>query len=97
MFENAKGFLDRATVTIDGSGSKDFRHQLERYLKKRINDPKQHLIKKVKVQDSSGNNLLQLADMVVGATCRSFGTKADASSYRQIIAHKEIYVQTWPK
>ena len=58
VFENAKSFLDNATVVIDGSGSKDFRAQLERYPKRRINDPTQHIIKKVKVQDSSRNNLL---------------------------------------
>lgn len=97
IFENARRFLDNATVVIDGSGSRDFRRQLEGYLKKRINDPSQHLIKKVKVQDSSGNNLLQLADMVVGGLYRSFGTKADAAAYRRIISHREISVQTWPK
>jgi len=32
VFENAKAFLSNATVVIDGSGSKDFRRQLERYL-----------------------------------------------------------------
>jgi hypothetical protein len=97
VFENARKFLENATVIVDGSGSKDFRNQLERYLKGRINEPQQHLIRKVKVQDSQGNNLLQLADMVVGATYRSLGQKSDAAVYRQIIAHREMYVQTWPK
>ncbi len=97
VFENAKSWLENATVIVDGSGSKDFRQQLERYLKKKINEPNQRLIKKVKVQDSSKNNLLQLADMVVGAIFRSFGTKTDATIYRRIINHREIFVQTWPK
>lgn len=97
VFANAKNFLNNAIVTIDGSGSRDFRNQLERYLKNRVNDPKQHLIKKIKVQDSAGNNLLQLADMIVGSTYRSFGNKTDALVYRQIIAHREMQVQVWPK
>jgi len=97
VFENAKAFLNNATVIIDGSGSKDFRRQLERYLKLRINDPGHRFIHKVKVQDSRRNNLIQLADMIAGAVNRSFGVKADAQIYRQIISHREVYVQLWPK
>ena len=97
VFQSAKAFLDDATVIIDGSGSKDFRRELEQYLKRRINDPGQRYIRKVKVQSSSRNNLLQLADMVAGAINRSLGTKSDAQIYRQIISHREMYVQVWPK
>lgn len=97
VFENAKAFLDNAKVMIDGSGSKDFRKQLERYLKNRINDPGHRFIRNIKVQDSSKNNLLQLADMIAGAINRSLGTKADAKIYRKIVSHREVYVQIWPK
>jgi len=97
VFENAKAFLSNATVIIDGSGSKDFQKQLERYFKRRINVPEQRFIHKVKIQDSSRNNLLQLADMVAGAIHRSFSTKGDAQLYRQIVSHREVYVQIWPK
>lgn len=97
VFENAKAFLDNATVLIDGSGSRDFRKQLEWYFKRRINDPQQRFIRKIKIQDSSNNNLLQLADMIVGAVNRSFGDKSDAQHYRSIISHREVFVQLWPK
>jgi len=97
VFENAKAFLSNATVVIDGSGSKDFRKQLERYLKLRINDPGCRFIRKVKVQESYRNNLLQLADMIAGAINRSFGTKPDSQIYRGIISHREMNVQLWPK
>ena len=97
VFQNAKAYLDNATVGLDGSGSRDFRKQLERYLKKRINEPGQHQIAKVKVQDSVGNNLLQLADMVAGTIHRSLGCKDDAQAYRKIISHREMHVQAWPK
>lgn len=97
VFQNAKPVLNNATVILDGSGSKDFRKELDHYLKKRINDPGQRLIRKVKIQDSKGNNLLQMADMVAGAVNRSFGNKGDASDYREIIRHREIAVQFWPK
>ena len=97
VFQNAKAFLSNATVIIDGSGSRDFRRELEQYLKKRINDPGQRFIVKVKVQDSSRNNLLQLVDMIAGAVHRSFGEKGDALQYRGLISHREVHVQLCPK
>ncbi|NOY83960.1 MAG: DUF3800 domain-containing protein [Nitrospirae bacterium] len=99
VFENAKPYLDRATVILDGSGSKDFRSQLQRYLKKRINSPNSsEKIKKVKIQDSKRNNLIQLADMVCGAIARSYKKgKKDSEDYRRIIRPREINVQRWPK
>jgi hypothetical protein len=98
VFENAKPHLDQATVVIDGSGSREFRRQLGSYLRKRVNEPAgSRFIRKVKVQDSRKNNLVQLADMVCGAVARSYTPKEDAQRYRRLIAHREIYVQFWPK
>ncbi|MBI4287520.1 MAG: DUF3800 domain-containing protein [Chloroflexi bacterium] len=89
--------MNNAKVVIDGSGSRDFRQQLQTYLKRRINDPKQHYIREVRVHDSLRNNLLQMADMVAGAIHRSFGEKNDAQVYRALIRHREVHVQLWPK
>ena len=100
VFENAKQYLYQATVIFDGSGSKDFRRQLHRYLKRKINhkDRRYSYIKKVKIQDSSRNNLIQMADMICGAIRRSFRSDAKQDQqYRDIIRHREIYVQFWPK
>ena len=97
VFQNAKPFLDNTTVVIDGTGSRDFRKSLQQYLKKRINEPGQRSIAKVKVQDSANNNLLQLADMIAGALHRSFGSKRDARLYRSIVGHREMRVQVWPR
>ena len=99
VFENAKPYLDNATVIIDGSGSREFRRELGTYLRKRVNDTKgdSRYIGKIKVQDSESNNLLQLADMVCGAVARNYSQKDDAQIYRRLIAHREIYVQFWPK
>ena len=99
VFENAKPYLDNATVIIDGSGSREFRRELGTYLRKRINDRKSdsRFIGKIKVQDSQSNNLLQLADMVCGAVARNYSQKNDAKKYRALISHREIYVQFWPK
>jgi hypothetical protein len=94
VFQNAKPYLNRATVVIDGSGSKNFRNQLSSYLRKKINGG---YIKKIKLQDSRRNNLLQLVDMISGSILRSLSHKSDAKIYRNIIISREIYVQVWPK
>lgn len=98
VFENAKPYLENATVIFDGSGSRKFKQQLKAYLKKRINEKESVKIKHVKVQDSKKNNLIQLADMVCGAVSysikKSHKLKID---YRGMISHREIFCQIWPK
>ena len=98
VFQNAKPYLDEATVVIDGSGDRRFKRQLQTYLKARINDDKvARRIKQVKIQQSHTNNLIQLADMVCGAVARSFRRdKKDHDLYRKIIRHRELRVQVWP-
>lgn len=99
VFQNAKPHLNDAIVVIDGSGGREFRTQLSTYLRKRINDggdaPK--VIRKVKLQDSRQNSLLQLADMVCGAVARSYSTPEEQSCFRKLISHREMQVQFWPK
>ncbi len=81
VFENAKPHLHDSTIIIDGSGSKDFRNQLSSYLRKKISGG---YIKKIKLQDSKNNNLLQLADMISGAINRSF-SESPMRSYIEIL------------
>lgn len=98
ILENAKSRLSNAIIVVDENGSKNFKSELKRYLVRRLKDDSgKCFIKKVRTQDSSKNNLLQLADMVVGAVARSFSGKKDSPDYRRLIAHREIYVQAWPK
>lgn len=98
VFQNAKDKLENSTVVIDESGSLDFKRQIAKYLRKRINEKNNRLIKKVKMQRSCSNNLLQLADYVASVINRSIQNRKKYSvEYRKIIAHREIYVQVWPK
>lgn len=92
VFENAKPYLKDAIVVIDGSGSREFKRQLQTYLKRKVGG----LIRKVKVQSSHSNNLIQLADMIAGAVHRSLGKKGDAKVYRPILKPREVRVQIWP-
>lgn len=98
VFENAKEKLDNAIIVIDQSGNLDFRRQLQRYLKSKMNADNRRIIKKVKMQRSTSNNLLQLADYIAGVINRSItGKRQESQKFRKIISHREIYVQTWPK
>ena len=99
LFENAKEKLENATVVIDKSGRSLFKYQLASYLKKKINTKAgwKH-IKKVKMQDSHSNNLVQLVDMIAGAVNRSLVSEKKVKNYfRDLIKPREMYVQIWPK
>lgn len=61
-----------------------------------MNDYERKVIKKVKMQKSHTNNLLQLADYVAGIINRSVLGK-DANEFRKMIAEREILVQIWPQ
>ncbi len=99
VFENAKPYLDNAKIVIDGSGSRDFRRSLGTYLRKHMNpkDSGSKRIRKVQLEDSKKNDLIQLADMVCGAVARSLAGKSDGKRYRKSIKHLEMRVQEWPK
>jgi hypothetical protein len=98
VFENAKEKLNQAHVIIDKSGNLDFRRQLAKYLNRKMNEGQNRLVAKVKMQRSESNNLLQLTDYVAGVINRSVQEgKKFGADYRRIIAHREIYVQIWPK
>lgn len=64
---NAK--LEDAKVKIDGSGDREFKQHLQRYLKQSLPEG---AVKSVKFADSQKDDLIQLADMVVGAIARSY-------------------------
>ena len=98
VFQNAKEKLSKAIVVIDESGNLDFKRQLARYLRSKINEEPRKIIAKVKMQRSGSNNLLQLADYIAGVINRSTqGSKKFILEYQRFIAHRKIYVQTWPK
>jgi len=98
VFENAKPHLRRATVIVDGSGDRAFRQQLQAYLKARMNDRGgTEIISKVRLERSSSNNLLQLADYVAGISNRHVQRKPRAEEYRGWIAPREASFRVWPR
>lgn len=98
VFENAKPHLRAATVVLDQSGDRRFRDELATYLRRRVREPDgRQIIRKVKIQRSVGNNLLQLADYVAGSAKRSIIDTWDAPMYRRFLAAHEVTFRTWPK
>lgn len=98
LLEDAKPRLNRAIVVVDGTESKRFRQELKSYLVRRLKDDSgKCFIKNVRIHNSTTNNLLQLADVIVGAVARSFSGKKDSREYRSLIAHREENVRIWPK
>lgn len=95
VFLNAREHLEKALVHIDASGNRDFRRQITGYLKRKINQEKQH-IARISFLNSANSNLIQLADMVAGAINRSHSDKADAEDYIRVVRHRKAHVQVWP-
>lgn len=78
--------LKNARVKIDGSGDREFKNQLQKYLKSQLADG---MVESVKFADSQKDNLVQLADMVAGAIARSYKKERDdADRWRIAIASK---------
>lgn len=95
VFLNAREHLENALVHIDACGNRDFRRQINTYLKRKINLEKQH-ISNITFLNSANSNLIQLADMLAGAINRSHSGKPDAGEYIKVVRHRKAYVQVWP-
>jgi hypothetical protein len=97
LLDVARPYLNNATVIIDGNGRRRFTREIQNYLRTKMNSEAK-VIKRVSMESSHSNNLLQLADMVCGAVARSFrADKEDRFLYRRLLFRKELEVVVWPK
>jgi len=98
VFDSAKHRIAEATITIDSMGGQEFKRQLEKYLKQRMNEPGGiRRIKQIRMKPPHTDNLLQLADMVCGAIARAcHQDKRKSDRFRRIIRHREVSVLLWP-
>lgn len=93
--EHVKPLLEDAKIILDKNGDRTFRQQLAKSLKTQMTDKDGTCrVKKVAMETSHSNNLLQLADMICGAVMRSH-TISD-SSFRDLVRRREKFVQRWP-
>jgi hypothetical protein len=93
--EQVKPLLDNSKIIIDKNGDRRFKRRLERTLKRQMtNSEGLCSIKKVTMENSQSNRLVQLADMVAGSLNRSCASRDNR--FRDLIRGKEMFVQTWP-
>jgi hypothetical protein len=97
VFTTCTPFLQDATVVIDGSGTKEFRRRLGTYLKQQVNEGQNRFIRQVKFQAAHSNNLLQLADMIVGAEARGLHPSAGSDRFSHAVRRRRGAVRMWPQ
>lgn len=87
LLKHDNDLLQGARVKIDGSGDREFKRELERYLRQQCQAGK---IASVKFAESHRDNLIQLADMAAGAIARSYreDDRKDADRWRRMLAAK---------
>lgn len=83
--------LDGAKVKADGKYGRKYKQHVKTYIRQELNTPEQKKIEDFDIMDSVRDNLIQLADIVVGSINRSFQTdKTDSDEYIRIIRKKII-------
>lgn len=87
LLKHDNDVLQGARVKIDGSGDREFKRELERYLRQQCQVGK---IASVKFVESHRDNLIQLADMAAGAIARSYrdDDRKHAGRWRAMLANK---------
>lgn len=86
--------LSNASVKIDGGGNKEFQNAMISYLRKELGSGK---VRKYRLIDSRKDNLIQLADMAVGAIARSYNENRKNNNHWLNILKKHGKIQNiWP-
>lgn len=94
LLQHDNGALRDARIKIDGSGNRQFRQELNAYLRRQLDAGKVHSIK---FAESHRDNLIQLADMVAGAILRSYRVddRAHANRWRGVLALRGKLGDIW--
>jgi hypothetical protein len=97
-FARLEPYIHAAYVQIHRSGGKDFGRRLCKHIGARApSNDERRIVKQVKLAKAEGNNLIQLADMVVGSIVRSYrDDRDDRDVYRNLIRKRIIEVIEYP-
>jgi Protein of unknown function (DUF3800) len=94
MLKFDDGLLEAVRIIIDGSGDRDFKRQMGAYFRRHLGKGK---VKSIQFSNSTGDRLVQLADMCAGAIGRSFKReRSDHNRWRNMLAHKIEHVWEFP-
>jgi hypothetical protein len=94
--ELAGDSLAGAVIVVDRSGNREVRNQLASYLRQQAH-PAGVRVRRFKMDRSERNNLLQLADYMVGVSARSLIGDAQAQEMRKIVSEREARTLLWPE
>jgi hypothetical protein len=88
------GVLKGARIKIDGSGDRRFKHELNAYLRRQL---EQGQVSSIKFAESHRDNLIQLADMVAGAVLRSYrqADRKESARWRTTLERSGRLVDVW--
>ena len=83
--------LDEAKVKADGKYGRKYKQRVQTYIRQELNTPNSKKIEDFDIMDSVRDNLIQLADIIVGSINRSFqADKTDSEDYIRIIRKKIV-------
>ncbi|MGD9109207.1 MAG: DUF3800 domain-containing protein [Gammaproteobacteria bacterium] len=93
LMQNDNKLLKNVRIKIDGSGTNMFRIALRKYLQNHIGNQK---IISLKFVDSKRDNLIQLADIVIGAVARSHdSSRKDHKRWLNILESRGKIANIW--
>lgn len=93
VLTHASGTICDAKVKIDGSGSRKYKEAMQGYLRSQTGSSDFRVVRDVSFVNSKGNQLIQLADMIAGATRRSFDD-SQSNSRDYAAALRKVWLQT---
>lgn len=83
--------LENAKVKSDGKYGKKYKQRVQTYIRRELNTKELKKVEAFDIKDSNKDNLIQLADIIVGSINRSFQTeKTDSDEYIRIIRKKIV-------
>jgi hypothetical protein len=87
--------LSNATLVVDRAGDRTFRNELATHLRRNVVRSENLPVRKLKMDASDQNNLLQLADYLAGVSARAYLGETAAGDLRSIVAGHEANSELW--
>ena len=81
------GEFDKANIIIDGEKGVDHRRKVKVYFRKNL---PYYSVNSISFVDSKKNNLVQLADMIIGAAMQSIGNRNNANEYIELVKKRIV-------
>lgn len=89
LLKNSNNTIRNASIKIDGCGGREFRRLFVAYIRRELNNDQKKIVKSCKLVDSRSNVLIQMADMIAGATRVSYEKeRTDYGIYKKIFRNK---------